>query len=94
LENRERLLPWIKEFSPIEHVSSGDPPIFLEYPAQKTRPIVGQSEPDPTHSALYGVKLVEKLEHANVEAVLSYPGKEDKVYSTSTQFLIRKLADE
>src|SRR5437879_5633917 len=31
-ENRDKVLRWIKEYSPIEHVSKDDPPIFMEYP--------------------------------------------------------------
>src|SRR5262245_1318544 len=62
IANREKVLPWIKEYSPIELVSKDDPPIFLDYPGQMTPPKVGQEERDPTHSAMYGVKLAEKLE--------------------------------
>jgi acetyl esterase/lipase len=77
IANRERVLPWIKEYSPIELVTGDDPPIFLDYP--------------PTHSAMYGVKLEEKLQSAGVEAVLSYPGHEDQKYGSITAFLIAKL---
>jgi len=85
------VMPWIKEYSPIELVSSDDPPIYLDYPNQKTPPVVGQKETDPTHSAMYGVKLAEKLQSAGVEAVLSYPGHEDQKYGSITKFLIAKL---
>src|SRR5205085_1746747 len=67
IANREKVLPWIKEYSPIELVSSDDPPIYLDYPNQKTPPVVGQEGPDPTHSAIYGLKLEEKLKSAGVE---------------------------
>lgn len=91
IENREKVLPWIKEYSPIELVSDDDPPIYLDYPNQKTPPVLGQKERDPTHSALYGVKLQEKLNDNGVEAVLSYPGHKDKKYDSPTQFLVEKL---
>jgi len=91
LANREKVLPWIKEYSPIELVSSDDPPIYLDYPNQKTPPAVGQQETDPTHSAMYGVKLAEKLQAAGVEAVLSYPGHEDQKYGSIIKFLIARL---
>ena len=61
IANREKVLPWIKEYSPIELVSKDDPPIYLDYPNQKTPPKQGQEEKDPTHSAMYGVPLVAKL---------------------------------
>jgi acetyl esterase/lipase len=91
IENRDKVLAWIKEYSPIELVSSDDPPIYMEYPRQATPPAVGQKETDPTHSAMYGVKLAEKLQSAGVEVVLSYPGHEDQKYGSMVNFLIAKL---
>jgi len=91
IENRDKVLPWIKEYSPIELVSPDDPPIYLDYPRQSTPPAVGQKETDPTHSAMYGVKLAEKLQSAGVEVVLSYPGHEDQKYGSIEKFLIAKL---
>jgi acetyl esterase/lipase len=91
IENREKVMPWIKEYSPIELVSSDDPPIYLDYPNQQTPPMVGQQERDPTHSAMYGVKLAEKLQSAGIEVVVSYPGNQDQKYGSITKFLIAKL---
>lgn len=93
IANREQVLPWIKEYSPIELVSKDDPPIYLDYPNQKSPPVFGESKPDPTHSALYGIKLVEKLKAADVEAVLSYPGHEDEKYGSVAKFLMAKLKE-
>lgn len=94
LKNRESVLPWIKEYSPIEWVSKDDPPIYLDYPDQKQSPAKGQKEPDPTHSAMYGVGLAERLEDAGVEVELAYPGHEDKKYGSINKFLISKLTAE
>ena len=91
LAGREKVLPWIKEYSPIELVSKDDPAIYLDYPNQKTPPKLGQEETDPTHSAMYGVKLAEKLNAVGVEAVLSYPDHQDTKYGSPTKFLIEKL---
>ncbi len=91
IAEREKVLPWIKEYSPIELVTKDDPPIYLDYPNQKTPPVIGQNEPDPTHSAIYGIKLVEKLKAAGVEGVLSYPGREDERYGSINAFFIAKL---
>jgi len=91
IANRDRVLPWIKEYSPIELVSKDDPPIFLSYAKQKTPPVVGQAEADPTHSAMYGVKLAERLAPMGVEAVVSYPGHADNAYGSSSEFLMAKL---
>jgi acetyl esterase/lipase len=94
VDNREKVLPWIKEYSPIEWVSKDDPPIFMDYPKQKEPPQKGRAEPDPTHSAMYGVGLAEKLNEVGVEVVLAYPGHEDKKYGSITKFLIKKLTAE
>ena len=34
-DRRSELKKWIDEYSPMSHVTPDDPPIFLEYPAQK-----------------------------------------------------------
>ncbi len=91
IANRERVLPWIKEYSPIELVSKDDPPIYLDYPRQASPPKIGQVESDPTHSAMYGLQLAERLQSAGVEAVLSYPGHQDSKYGSIEAFLIEKL---
>lgn len=89
--HRSDVLPWIKEYSPIELVSKDDPPIYLAYPNQKTPPVVGENEPDPTHSAIYGLKLEEKLKEAGVEVIVSYPDHDDEPYKSIPAFLIAKL---
>jgi hypothetical protein len=94
VENREKVMPLIKEYSPIELVTKDDPPIYLDYPNQKQPPKAGQEEPDPTHSAMYGVKLAEKLKATGVEVVLAYPGNEDAKYGSPWKFLIEKLTEK
>jgi acetyl esterase/lipase len=89
IENREKVLPWIKEYSPIELVSKDDPPIFLLY--SRMPPKIGEAGPDPTHSAIYGIKLEEKMKSAGLECVLSYPGHQDEKYGSVNSFLIAKL---
>jgi acetyl esterase/lipase len=91
ITEREKVLPWIKEYSPIELISKDDPPLYLDYPNQKTPPVVGQKEADPTHSAMYGVKLAERLRPLGVDVVVSYPGQQDEKYGSIAKFLIAKL---
>ena len=90
-EKRERLLPWIREYSPITHVTKDDPPTFLEYPNQKKPPVKGEPQDDPTHSALLGMILMEKLKATGVEAILVYPGQTHEKYRTSADYLIDRL---
>jgi acetyl esterase/lipase len=91
IANREKVMPLIKEYSPIELVTPDDPPIYLDYPNQRVPPKLGQQEADPTHSAMYGVKLAEKMQSTGIEVVVAYPGKEDQKYGSITKFLIAKL---
>jgi acetyl esterase/lipase len=94
LENREKILPWIKEYSPIELVKKGAPPVYLDYPSQDKPPVVGEKQKDPTHSAIYGVKLAERLKEVGTEVVLAYPGAADAKYGSVTGFLIAKLKEK
>ena len=89
IDNRESVLPWIKEYSPIEHVSQDDPPIGLFYGGEV--PVVGASPKDPTHSGIMGVKLAERLKEVDVDVVLVTPGVTDPEYKTSTEYLIDHL---
>ena len=88
---RESVLQWIKEYSPIEHATKDDPPIFMEYPGQKISPVVGEKQVDPTHSAVMGLKLEEKLKSIGVEVILVYPGRTHPQYANSAAFLIDRL---
>lgn len=88
LEARERLLPWIKAYSPIEHVSPDDPPIYMFY-SDELR--IGQKQGDPTHTSNFGVKLQEKLRESGVECELHYKGA-DVEHSTVLSYLLEHLA--
>lgn len=91
LAAREQVLPWIKEYSPYEHVSEDDPPIYMIYTSP---PGLGQEQKDPTHTANYGVKLEEKLKSVGVPCELVYPGAPDVKHETMTAYLIERLKAE
>lgn len=91
LENRDKVLPWIQQYSPIALVSADDPPIFLEYPNQKTPPTFGGKESDPTHSAMYGLQLQKAYRSARLQCDLVFPGNRDSEFSNSHEFLIHHL---
>jgi acetyl esterase/lipase len=90
IDNRDQVLKWIKEYSPIEHVTKDDPPIGLFYGGAKDVK-VGDSPKDPTHSAILCIKLEEKLKAAGVEVVLVYPGRPNGKYKSSADYLIDRL---
>src|SRR5438552_18922462 len=87
---RESVLKWIKEYSPIEHVSKDDPPIGLFYGGDKDAK-VGGIHKDPTHSPVMGMKLAERLKEAGVPVVLAYTGHPDPQYANAQAFLIDRL---
>lgn len=96
IANREQVLPWIREYSPIELVSREDPPVFLEYPKQAKKPQLGGSESDPTHSAMYGIGLREKCQELGVKCSLIFPGSGEVgevEFANSQEFLIKHLTD-
>ena len=88
LAGREKVMPWIKEYSPYEHVSSDDPPIYMIF---KTPPALGQDQADPTHTANFGVKLQEHCQEKGVPCELVYPGAPDVRMPTPDLFLIEQL---
>lgn len=91
LANRDKVLPWIKEYSPIEHVTADDPPIYMTY---TSAPGIGQVQKDPTHTANYGVKLQEKCRALGVPCELYYPGATETKCATAHEYLIIKLKEQ
>jgi acetyl esterase/lipase len=89
-DNRDKVLRWIKEYSPIEHATKDDPPIGLFYGGDKDAK-VGDSPKDPTHSPILGMKLEEKLKKLGVDVVLVYPGTEKPRYKNSAEYLLDRL---
>jgi len=71
LRQKTTLLPWIQEYSPLDLVSSDDPPIYLFYDSV---PQLGQPFKDPPHSANFGVRIAEKLKAAGVECEFNHVG--------------------
>ena len=88
---RERILPWIKEYSPYELVSRDDPPVALFY---STPPNLGKDEKDPTHTANFGVKLKEHCDRMKAPCELIYPGAPNVVHATDSDYIKAALHPE
>ncbi len=88
LAARDKLLPWINEYSPYHLVTADDPPVALYFSAP---PALGQEQKDPTHTANFGVKLQERLKSVGVPCQLVYPGAPDVQYAAATDYLIATL---
>ena len=88
LASRESILPWIAEYSPYALVSADDPPVYLKY---GSKPALGQTQKDPTHTSNFGVKLQEHCVATGVACELVYPEAPDVAHKTPTDFLIATL---
>ena len=88
LAGREKILPWIAEYSPYALVTADDPPVYLIYSGP---PALGQPQKDPTHTANFGVKLQEKCRSTGVVCELMYPGAPDAKHTSAQEYLIAKL---
>jgi acetyl esterase/lipase len=88
LAGRDKILPWIKEYSPYALATADDPPVFLYYGAP---PALGQWQKDPTHTANFGLKLQEKLRGLGVTCDLAYPGAPGLKYQNCNEYLIATL---
>jgi acetyl esterase/lipase len=89
-KQRDSLSAWIKEYSPITHVTKDDPPIGLYYGGVKGAK-VGESHPDPTHSPILGVKLAEKLKAAGIEVQFHSNTDPNAKLPNSSAYLIEYL---
>lgn len=89
-DKRESVLKWIKEYSPIEHVSKDDPAIGLFYKGDKDAK-VGGIHGDPTHSPVMGMKLAERLKAVNVDVALAWTDHPDPRYPNAQAFLLERL---
>jgi acetyl esterase/lipase len=88
LANREKILPWIAEYSPYALVTADDAPVYLSF---GSAPALGQEQKDPTHTANFGVKLQEHCKSAGVPCELVYPGAPDVKHATMQDYLIATL---
>ena len=88
LAGRDKILPWIAEYSPYALVTADDPPVYLTY---GTPPALGKDQKDPTHTSNFGVKLQEKCKSVGVECELVYPGAPDVKHPDVKSYLLDKL---
>jgi acetyl esterase/lipase len=88
LAGREKILPWIAEYSPYALVTRDDPPVYLIY---SRPPAIGEVQKDPTHTSNFGVKLQEHCKAIGVDCELVYPGAPDVKHETTTDYLIARL---
>ncbi|MDF1824691.1 MAG: alpha/beta hydrolase [Verrucomicrobiales bacterium] len=91
LASRDRILPWIEEYSPYALVSADDPPVFIVYSAP---PGIGLEQKDPTHTSNFGVKLQEHCATFDLACEVVFPGQPHQFYETTTDYLVAALKAE
>ena len=88
LADREKLLPWIVEYSPWGLVSAGDPPIYLSYGNEPPASGVGS---DSIHGVTFGVGLKKRCTEMGVECHLVHPGAPSVNCKSPIQYLVATL---
>ena len=88
LAARDRLEPWIKEYSPYAQLTKDDPPTYMSF---HNAPSPDRVEKDATHSAIFGVELKKRCDELGVPCEVFYPGAPKVKHKTPTDYLIDKL---
>lgn len=90
LENYDQHEEMYKEFSPVNHLTSDDPPLFMTYGADMTLP--SKNAGHGIHHGMYGVKVKEKADAVGMECHLLIPGTSDSdKYDSADAFIFDKL---
>ncbi len=88
LADREKLLPWIKEYSPWGLVSAGDPPVYLAYGNEPPASGLG---PDSIHGVTFGVRLKKRCTELGVECHVVHPGAPGAKFKSPIDYLVATL---
>ena len=86
IQANPKLEKLLKEYSPINFVNAGDPPILLTYPA--VGPVPAANAGLAIHHGNFGVKFKEKADSVGADCTLKL---EAKPAATVEQFLVEKL---
>lgn len=80
----------LKEFSPVNHLTADDPPIFLSYP--KIGPMPAPDAGSAIHHANFGVKFKEKADAVGARCTLRIDERDGASTPTAEEFLVQSLA--
>ena len=93
LDNYEKHKELYYEFSPYNHVSQDDPPLFMSYGGDMTLP--SKNAGHGIHHPMYGVKMKAKADSVGQECYLLIPGTSTvPEYANANEFLFAKLLSE
>lgn len=86
----DQYAPLYREFSPINHLTPGDPPLLMTY--NQSMDLPSTSPGHGIHHPVYGVKLKEKADALGVECHLLVEGVDSSSpYASPREFLLDKL---
>ena len=94
--DRPDIQRWVRELSPITHLTADDPPIFMTYgmaPDALVPTDPKKIKPWALHHVIFGVTLKVRMEALGIESDLRYPGA-TSTYRSIPQFFIRKFEPE
>ena len=91
LAAREKHLDDIHRYSPFELASKDDPPVFVEFPNQDKPPVPGESQTDPSHSAISGLMLERRLQELGVKVELRYKADGRSGHKNVQEYLTQAL---
>jgi len=91
VDERERLLPWIREYSPSALVQREGPPLFLDYLDFSLTPCEAL-DAYYTHSPRFGLGFLGRCQSVGRPCYLRYEGREDPTFASWQAFLLAELA--
>ncbi len=92
LENYQQHRELYQEFSPYNHVSKDDPPLFMSYGGDMSLP--SKNAGHGIHHPVYGVKMKEKADSVGQECYLLIPGtSKPETFASANEFLMAKLLE-
>lgn len=90
LANRDKHLADLREWSPISHASADDPPAVILTTKEDKPPLKGETQKDPTHSAVLGLMLQDTLGPLGVKCEVRHPF-DSKPGTTMQEVLMREF---
>jgi len=84
---------WVKELSPITHLTADDVPVYMEYSMNPSDPVPtnpAKIKPWALHHAIFGVTLKVRMDALGLENYIKYPGQEPS-YRNIPEFFKDKL---
>jgi len=86
IQANPKLEQLLKDFSPINFLNAGDPPILLTYPA--VGPLPAANAGLAIHHGIFGVKFKEKADAVGADCTLKLEPKPEQIIE---DFLVKKL---